>query len=258
MGGLFRFRGNRGQNFEGQDSFRFDDNKTIQGQELTEYFNSWNNKDGDLQVGVYVGVGKPHKQWEGETLKDLWPFLKKSNEARSCLTRRFAEYFLGKEQVYDGIWMDQLAKNIKPGPESGKGVKKLVKDIVLSKTFAHPNPEKGTCYDFVGDAPAENQPPCEIAAIVKKHCASCHTDKDDLGIDFTKWIELPNGKFGFPHYNEDWDDQRDQTSSFEEIIARLTSTDSSVRMPQGGAMSESERQVMYHWLNNQIKDAEGE
>lgn len=254
MGGLFRYHGRGGTDYQAANNYVFDDFKSIFEQEYSDYLSSWKNDQGEWKVGYYVGANKPHSKWKGDQLSDLWTFFKQSKEVKQCLVRRMAEYFLGPDQVYDAGWLDEISASMKPGATSAQQFKGVVKSLVTSNTFKQADPVAGKCYDFESDddASGDERAPCEIAHIVKKRCAGCHTDAEDLGVDFTTWKKLDDGTYGFVHLNENRDAQITRQASLKMILDRITSTDPSYRMPQGGSMSELEKQTLYKWLDREI------
>lgn len=255
MAGLFRYNGQNGADYKAAASYVFDDFKSIADQEYTDFLGNWKNEQGGWKVGYYVGLNKPHSRWKGDQLSDLWEFFKQSKEVKQCLVRRMAEYFMGPDQVYDAGWLDEISKNLKPGIDSSGQFKAVVKSLVTSNTFKQADPLAGKCYDYdsasaVGNA--EETAPCEIAYLIKKRCAGCHGDASDLGVDFTTWKKLDDGNYGFVHLNENRDAQLSKTASLKLILERITSTDSAFKMPQGGAMTELEKQTLYKWLDKEI------
>lgn len=250
MGGLFRNIGQNGQDYSGSNQYTFDDFKQLNELDYANYLKGWKSADDKWQVGYYVAAGKAHKKWKGETLEDMWAFLPQAPEAKACLVRRMAEFFLGPDQVYDGAWLEQISTNLKPGPTSAQGVKSVISSLVTSKTFANQNPDFGTCYDFSTDVlQTGERAPCEIASIVSKSCEACHSDTDeDNRLDLTQWVKLADGTHTFKHLGANGQ-QLSKKDSYKIIMDRLVSGDTQKRMPKGGSMPDTARQVLYKWLD---------
>lgn len=170
-----------------------------------------------------------------------------------------AEYYLGKEQTFDGEWIDYLTQNFddasssqKPG-ESSKAFRKVVKQLVLSNTFSTRDPEAKKCYDFAPD----HQPtdlPCEIAFNIQNNCAVCHSGGSAAsGLNLTKWInntELNEANFMHTDSNGK---QIAKTVTMTRIISRLSTNDENVSMPFRRFMKPNDRAQLFEWANQQTR-----
>jgi hypothetical protein len=257
MGALFRFRGRRGADLTGTALLEFDDGNPITGESLTRHLSTW-EEGGALQAGYYVDFDTPHGKWRGDSLEDLFAFLPQSDEARLCLTRRLAEFVLGTQQVYDGGWLQSLSQELKPGADSGKGLKAVVKRLVTSETFRRQDPVQGECYDFTAASAAPAgaaRPPCEINHLIQRRCYSCHRSAA-ANPKLTTWQPVagdPQGRSWFVHKNENGE-QLSIRDSAREILQWASGEKlregepEPLTMPPGGVLPLRERDALIRWL----------
>lgn len=261
MAGLFRNYGRQGTSFKGQDTFTFDDFKTISGEQLKTYMGSW-EENGTPKVGFYVAPNTPDENWKGDDLVDLIAFMRQSEQVKQCMVRRLAEYVLGEEQVYDGGWLEEKSEKFVAGPNSGSEFKNLYKTLLLSNTFREKNPEHGVCYDFSTNDQdnAANRPPCAAAHILKTKCETCHNKNNAAGgLELDSWTSL-EGKMGFVHNSIDFPGTVVPRKETFELMQTLLSkaVERNGReipvMPAGGSLSDSEKQTLFHWINQQLSE----
>lgn len=266
MAGFFRYNGVAGMSFEKFDFLIFDDAAQINASQLDDYLGSWrapSDAGREWNVGYIRSPKKTQLNSYGESLRDLAQIIRDSKEVRQCLTRRMAEYFLGKEQVFDGEWInslamkfDQAAASPDPGASS-RAFKEVAKDLVLSTTFSTPDPEATQCYDFVpGHQPTTL--PCEVAYVIKKNCSNCHSGEGASGnLDLSAWQRMSDGSFSFSH-GDDEGAQLPKSETFKRLLERLSTNDESKLMPLNKHMSATERAQLYKWVNKEGESAQGE
>lgn len=265
MAGFFRDRGIVGINFASLPFHLHDDQLKREGTDLTKYLASWKAPQGSTRtwdVGYVRSSKKESLNSYGESLNDLFKTIRDAPESKTCLTKRLAEYMLGIGQVYDGRWVDYLAKEFKdaakptaaPG-DSSKAFKKVVKSLVLSRTFSTPDPVKGKCYDFAPDSEPSGLP-CEVAYIVEKNCTSCHSGEGaPKGLDLSSWKTLANGASGFVHIDETSGQQLGRSASLTRIACGLSPTEQCgpvKLMPFNKEMDAVERATLYKWVQNEL------
>lgn len=270
MAGFFRNNGASGINdFGEKDSLVFDDLSRISGAGFTKYMENWKaaaQSGREWEVGYVRNANKPARNSYGESLEDLMTIIKTAPEVKTCLVRRLAEYTLGTEQIFDQAWLDELTTNFKTAPNSSAAFKKIVRELVKSKTFAVRDPDPNVCYDEVGDI-ASLAVPCAVRSIINKNCASCHNSTDDTRLDLTKWADIPGGAPSFAHLDSS-NNQLDLINSMTRIKARLESrdpdgsnplgSDPSMQMPPGGGrLSDPEKQILFKWLEQRINGIGG-
>ncbi|WP_394844814.1 hypothetical protein LZC95_48180 [Pendulispora brunnea] len=256
VAGLFRYNGKRGRNYEGRTSFLFDDDTALSGPTYEAYLDNW-RKDGNWVVGVNKAPNTLHDSWRPaeNKLSDMWGFMKRAPEVRSCLVRRMAEYFLGANQVYDGTWLADVKADLKPGTGSSAKVKAIIRKLITSRTFSTSDPEHGKCYDCVGGQCTEgpDKLPCEINSIVQTRCVNCHSEINQpahLRVKLTGLVQLADGTYGFDHEDPNGN-KLTRNQSFRRIMKYITTGDPEApgtrTMPPGG-MDAGEKTILYKWL----------
>lgn len=268
MAGFFRDRGVAGINFDTLPFHLHDDLFQREGQELAKYLASWKAPLGgprEWDVGYIRSATNASLNAYGSTLVDLFRIIRDARESKICLTKRLAEYVLGTGQIYDGQWIDYLAKDFieagkpqaAPG-DSSKAFKKAMKSLLLSRTFAHPDPAKGTCYDFAPDTEPSGLP-CEVAHIIEKNCTTCHAGEGaPKGLDLSKWKVFSGGQSGFAHVDDRTGQQLATGASLARIACALSPTDQCPRsqlMPYNQDMDAVERATLYKWTQNELSGA---
>ncbi|WP_394836763.1 hypothetical protein LVJ94_07630 [Pendulispora rubella] len=252
---LFRYHGKRGRSYEERTRFVFDDDTSLSGPAYQGYLDNW-RKDGQWIAGVHKAPNILHDSWRPteNKLSDMWGFMKRAPEVRSCLVRRMAEYFLGANQVYDGAWLAEVKADLKPGAGSSAKVKGIIRKLVTSRTFSTSNPEHGKCYDCLGGTCTEgpDKLPCEVNYIVQTHCGSCHSENRPgyMRVTLTKLVRLADGTYGFDHEGPDGN-KLTRNQSFRRIMQFITKGDPDApgtrTMPPGG-MDSGEKSILYKWL----------
>lgn len=268
-----------GNDFSKRPNHVFDDGLNLQknsDQYKKKYIDQYNDPAGNFRIGHYRTKTKLYPEWTVTDpakvdMETLFTYFTKSPVVQACLTRRLTEYFLGKKQVYDGLWIDSLAKKFKQEPDKTVAVKGVISNLLQSKTFARATVTPGECYDFAqGNEPGANSPPCEVSAVINKYCVSCHsTDDPSSGLDLEKWIQGPTG-WQFAHFKPDAGEPqlRDRAESFKWLIGAITDPASIDRgdldgdgvsdplpaMPLSKDMPESDKQTLFKWLKKQLAE----
>ncbi|WP_394831583.1 hypothetical protein LVJ94_34225 [Pendulispora rubella] len=254
--GLFRYNGKLGRNYEGKPTYFFDDDTSLAGASYEGYLDNW-RKDGNWIVGVNKAPNTLHDSWRPteNKLSDMWGFMKRAPEVRSCLVRRMAEYFLGANQVYDGSWLAEVKADLKPGTGSSAKVKAIIRKLITSRTFSTSDPERGKCYDCVGGQCTEGPEklPCEVNHIVQTRCVNCHSEINQaahLRVKLTGLVQLADGTYGFDHEDPNGN-KLTKNKSFRRIMQYITTGDPDEpgmrTMPPGG-MDAGEKTILYKWL----------
>jgi hypothetical protein len=265
MAGFFRHYGILGSNFENDNLMIFDDASIIRNEAYTKYMSSWLAPAGSgrkWDVGYIRSAKDPSKNTYGDSLKDLAQIIRSSNEVKQCLTKRMAEFFLGKDQVYDTEWVNSLAQKFEEAAKSqdqgasSLAFKEITKTLLLSQTFVKADPEKDQCYDFAPGNQASSLP-CEISFLMKKNCTQCHSATGAAGgLDFTSWKAQANGETNFKHLGRDGIQQAKKVT-FEKLLESLSTADEAKLMPLSKFMSPNERAQIFKWVNREASSVPG-
>lgn len=249
MAGLFRHYGLRGNYMKDAKVFTFDDQKTLNKEEYTKYLEeNWgSDAKGGMKVGYYTAPDVRHPDWRGDDLEDLWAFAEKSSDVRQCVVKRLAEFFLGEGQVYDKEWLNEISHDLVPGPTSGQAARKFIKQLVMSKTFKVLDPERGECFDIPKQRTTASPLPCAVRSVLESKCLGCHSNLTN-NLDLSSWQNRADGKPWFAHVSDE-KQPIGRTQSAEIMMSRIKSAEDGVRMPPNGAIHDTERQVIYTWLN---------
>lgn len=253
MAGFFRTRGNSGIDFAGKETITFDD---FADKPLSEYEEAWKNTSGDAAHPWNVGFVRSSTDatltdWgdhpENPTLDDLFGVIQRAPEVKRCLVRRMFQYFVAEGQTMDAGWLDHLASRYTETAQTSPAAafKDTVKALVTSNTFKASDPASEQCYDFAPGASAVGKPPCKVAYILEKNCASCHTGAGAQGgLDLTKWGKTQDGEVGF---------EGAKPGALQAIVDRLSVADPALRMPLARHMDEGERDALYRWATEEAK-----
>lgn len=252
MAGFFKLIGWRGVTYEGKEKIYLDDFVNVK---LADYESVW-KKGGRWDIGYIRSSTDASLNTYGETLSDLFHIIRSSPEAKSCLVKRLHSYFVDDTQKWDSGYLkaesDKFEKQV-TAVGSTKALKEAIKDLLLTKTFAYPDRDPKVCYDYAPGTKTENRPPCEVASILESSCFNCHNSSRPAGgLALDKWEQLEGG-FGFPHMKGGKQLARSET--FTRIVERLSSTDSSKRMPLNGYMPNADRTSLYLWAQSQVENA---
>jgi hypothetical protein len=239
---------------------RFDDGKILNQADKDLYLSSWKNPPGSdrvWNVGYIRSARDKNLNRYGETLEDLSNIIKEAPEVKQCLTRRMAEYFLGRDQVFDGGWLRELSQKFEDASKSkapdasSLAFKQVAKELLLSKTFSTRNPDPSKCYDFKKGS-EETAVPCEVAFNIENNCASCHKGSGAArGLDLTNWTVDENGKGVFSHRDESGK-QLAAEVSFQRILESLSTQDERKLMPYFKSMAPVERAQLFKWVEGEL------
>jgi hypothetical protein len=251
MAGFFKDKGLLGVDFADKSFYVFDDNATIFGDQLASYRASWPT------VGYIRSVRDPSVNDYGENLEDLYEILRRAPEVKQCLVRRMAEYYLGRDQVFDGGWLDHLTQRFSTNPSSTAAFKDVTAQLILSNTFRQDDPQPDQCYDHFPATPAPNAVPCAVAHVVRNNCAGCHrsTGPNVGGLDLSRWIEVGRDAdnqpiMSFPHLDANGA-QLPRATTFTRLAERLNTSDPALSMPKNRDMNAVDKARLYLWVQEQ-------
>jgi hypothetical protein len=261
ISGFFKNIGNANYDLTDESYFVFDDGKKLNQAEKDLYMNTWKNPEGTARawnIGYIRSATDERLNRYGESPKDLHDIIKEAPEVKQCLTKRMAEYFLGKNQVFDGAWLHELTQKFEDAAKSkdpkasSEAFKEVAKEMLLSKTFAERNPDPSKCYDFKkGDI--ESAIPCEVSFNLEKNCVNCHKGSGAAKrLDFTSWTVDSSGKGVFLHLDENGN-QLSASESFQRISLSLSSKDERKLMPYFKFMAPVERAHLFNWVNGKLQ-----
>ncbi len=228
-----------------------------------DYEKNWLAADGaahKFNIGYIRAVNRPELNTYGENFGDLLNILAEAPEVRSCLTERALQFVLGENQSYDRGYQEQLSSKFSQdstNENSGYALKQLLKSIVLSKGFAQVDTQPGVCYDYPDGYDPTDRPPCAVAAILEKNCATCHKSVESMGhLDLRHWqqfTDADSGKsvWGFPHVDATGK-QISPADTFQLMIQRISSSDPELRMPKKRTMDAGQREDLFLWLQEQF------
>lgn len=248
MAGFFAPYGVLGSKFDNLNVHVFDDNAVIKGEQLKAYRSAW-------PVTGYIRSPRTASANDyGKDLNDLMTIIQKAPEAKQCLIKRMASYYLGDNQAYDGGWMQHLTSVYETAPTSGKGFKDVVSQLLTSKTFTTRDPKPDQCYDYYPSEPGPDAVPCLVRYVIEQNCVTCHKNTGLGELNLSQWVEIgrdANNKpiFGFPH--QDYTGQQHSKSdSFAIIAERLNTDDPNRAMPKGKDMRAVDRAALFKWLES--------
>ncbi len=258
MAGFFRYHGVVGINFKQIDSIRFDDNSE---RSLADYANNWLSqtpshpwKIGFIRSTTKDSLNDYGDHPEDPTFADLLPIMKRSPEVKQCLVRRLFEYFVGEKQAVDPAYLEDLTNKFSGlyATSPAAAFKETVSSLVLSKTFRTPDPASEECYDYGPNSQSGERPPCKVAAILQKNCASCHQGTGASGrLDLTRWVSTSGLEKSFPHLSPSGT-PIPRAQSFQLILDRLTSLDPDLRMPLSQEIPVADRDALFLWFNSAL------
>ncbi len=225
MAGFFRNQGLAGIGFDHKETLVFDDLAAASGPSYEAYLDSWKNPERtSWNVGYIRSLREPslnsYELNHDAPLDELFRIIREAPEVRQCLAKRMSEFFVSKDQVFDGAFMEGLSASFShPSQSSADGFKQVVKTLILSKTFSMDNPNPKLCYDPPGTE--SKGALCEVSFIIENRCSSCHAEGFNIS------------------------DVRVQ----DKMLDRLQSTDPDRRMPLRMDMPDTERVALIKWLS---------
>lgn len=254
MAGFFKEQGNSFTNYAGRGFLNLDDGVTVL---KDDYHKAWKAKPDagrTWEIGYIRSVSKSALNFYGESLEDLFKFIKKAPEVKQCLVRRLYQYATSPDQIIDGGYLKFLADDFEKESleNSSLAFKKTLKRILLSGAFKTPDRETNQCYDYAPGA-EPNGLPCRVSFVVKSSCVACHNSGMAFGgLDLSQWKKLEDGQYSFKHIDSAGK-QKPRVETLQAILERLTATDVNKRMPLKSQMSSQDRDTLYLWTNGQIK-----
>jgi mono/diheme cytochrome c family protein len=251
MAGFFMDHGLIGINFSQSSTIVFDD---LVRMPREQYSTRWQHPDGDgWNVGYIRSLTDRSKNEYGGGIEAMFQIIRGAPEAKQCLVKRMLQYFVDEDQVFDADYMSELTREFSELAQtnSSEAFRRAVQRMVTSQTFAQRDPVSQKCYDFVAGTKPENRPPCAVAALMARNCTSCHGPNAGAGgLNLENWVALNNGEQSFPHVRDGRQLSKQETMAA--IVERLSSTDPNLRMPLQQTIKDVERDVIFHWANQQM------
>lgn len=256
MAGFFRDYGMNFGEYAWKPKIRFDDNA---GMNLSDYQSAWRAPEGSSRswnIGYIRSSSKESLNSYGSSIEDLFKLFRTEPEVKRCLVKRMFEYYVSDLQALDGGYHDYLTEIFTQAAllNSTRAFKDVTKMILLSQSYRTTDPVSDHCYDYPPGYDPAGAPPCQVAHILVKNCASCHYGTfEEPYLDLTRWRALPNGTFNFPHYDEN-DVQKSTAETFEKMLDRLTTSNPQKRMPLRKHMSALDREVLFKWVSGVLTE----
>ncbi len=253
MAGYFRDFGILFASYKGGEKIRFDDNAGITSK---DYQRAWAGKGRVWNVGFIRSSTREDLNVYGEGIEDLFRTIRTEPEVKRCMVKRMFEFFVNDSQAVDAGYVEHLTEQfIKQAKvNSTEAFKQTAKEIVLARSFRESNPDPEQCYDYAPGYNPEGRPPCKVAFILEKNCASCHDGTHEHPyLDLTSWKKFPDGKYGFVHVDKNGA-SKDRLETFEKIMDRLSSENPRRRMPLRRHMDPLHREVLYKWANGILNE----
>jgi hypothetical protein len=253
MAGFFRNYGFYFLNYSHMDKMMFDDLATTT---LSEYQSNWRAEPTtgrEWNVGYVRSAEQEELNSYGSTLEDLSQIIYDAPETKKCLVKRMFEYFVGENQAIDSGYINHLTTELMARPQNGHadGARYVIKQLLLGGTFSKRNPIADECYDHAPDFNPENSPPCRVAFVMQKNCATCHNPTSMKGrLDLTSWVRYEN-EYTFPHTDRAGN-QIPPRRTFESILNRITTTNKDDQMPLNKYMSAADREAIFLWVKERL------
>src|SRR6185295_12066421 len=145
---------------------------------------------------------------------------------------------------------------------SSSAVRSTIVRILQSAAYEQRNADPRHCYDIAPDSVAGDAgPPCRVAFILNKNCAQCHNAGGEDGaarLDVGTWIPTPDGRARIFRHLDSKMGQLSARDSLARVVERLSSFDSSARMPKGKVMPNDERQELFLWAQEELARISGQ
>jgi hypothetical protein len=253
MAGFFRNIGIVGIDFVQSDTLVFDDQARIS---RSDYEKNWSSHADPekLNIGFIRSLTKLDKNIYATELPELFEIIRSAPEAKRCLVKRLSEYFVDEDQIFDDDYLGHLTNQFVKNENSSSALKQTITSLVTSKTFAQVDPNAQSCYDYAPGVLPSNRPPCQVAAVLKRNCASCHSSTSAAGgLNLENWVVNQYGEKTFQHRREGGDVALRGT--LESIIDRLSTIDLDRRMPLNQSIDVNDRDIIFNWAQSMLNDA---
>ncbi|MBX3158351.1 MAG: hypothetical protein KF773_20445 [Deltaproteobacteria bacterium] len=255
MAGFFRRQGFFGTDFN-QETLNatggqiiFDDFAQLS---YREYEKAWLAPAGagrTFDIGYIRSTRDPSVNSYGDSLADLDELLRTAPEVERCFAQRMFEHFNGADQAVDPGFLDDVAADMHAAGGAQRLERGLAR-ILTGATFRAPDRNTNVCYDVAPGTGGAHRPPCEVASILRTHCASCHAGGNvQGGLDVARWEPRDGGRFGFVHTSAS------RAEVFARMLDRVSTSDLARQMPQARDMPLRAREQLALWLQKMI-DAE--
>lgn len=259
MAGFFRSYGALFADNTQSPDLVFDDLASTGRRDYVAHWRASQGSERQWDVGYVRSPRWPQQNAYGETLGDLSRIIRSAPEAKRCLMKRLVEYSVGADQTVDGGYVDELATRFaeQAAVNSSVAMKDAITSVVTSRGFMQRNRDPKTCYDFAQRERA-NGPPCRVAAILEKNCSQCHDSAYDGegNLDLTRWEKPATGQAPtFPHFDHAMDPVA-RSETLRMMAERLASNDPRKRMPKNKPMASQERQELFLWAEQTLKESE--
>ncbi len=254
MAGFFRNIGIVGIDFKNSDMLIFDDQARI---DRAEYEQNWLSAEDDqkLNIGFIRSVTKPALNSYATELPQLFEIIRSAPEAQRCLVKRLSEYFVDEDQIFDDDYLGYLTAQFSSAQNSSQGLKLTISSLAMSKSFAQTDPNAQECYDYAPGVLASNRPPCQVAAVLKRNCATCHSAASAAGgLNLENWVVNHLGEKTFAHFRGGQAVERQAT--MESIIDRLSTVDLDRRMPLNQNIGAIDRDIIFKWAQSMLQSTE--
>jgi hypothetical protein len=255
MAGFFRNYGALFADSSSSPDIVFDD---LASMNLSKYLSTWQapkESGRTWDVGYVRSPRWTEQNSYGENLTHLSKIIRSAPEAKRCLMKRLTQYTLGEGQTVDGGYLDMLTAEFTREAEtnSSAAFRNALIRVMTSRSFRVRDPDPKQCYDFAPNTRTDKRPPCRVAYILEKNCASCHDGSDILNaLDLSKWIDAPAGNGKTFYHVKGSGGQLPAAKTLQEIGARLSSNDPRLRMPKNKPMPDHERQELFLWVQKEL------
>ncbi|MGE0616821.1 MAG: hypothetical protein AB7P04_14410 [Bacteriovoracia bacterium] len=256
MAGFFKDFGQQFKDFSSSETITFDDMATVN---RSSYQDSWRAPPAagrEWNIGYVRSVTDESLNDYATSLPDLFRIIQTAPEVKRCVVKRMFEYFVAEDQAIDGGYLDYLASEFIENSKinSAEAFKLTTARLLLSRSFQEPDLVPDQCYDYAPGYDSKGAPPCQVAFLLRRHCVSCHGPDGGAfgGLDLSRWVKGPDGRFTFPHLNDE-DEQRPLGETFTRIINRLSTSNPDRRMPLRKHMDAGDREKLYLWANGMVK-----
>ena len=256
MAGYFRELGFFGVSFASSPEIFFDDGAKAPRVDYDKPWKAAPETGREWNIGYIRSTTDDKLNTFGSNFTDLLQLLQTAPEVKECFVRRAFEYVVGENQVVDRGWLKSVTAKMTETEKTSTtaAIKGVFADIVMSKAFLARDRNNNECYDLPTGTSAKNRAPCQIANIIERNCASCHSASGSQGgLDLTTWKVQANGQPGFNH--SVGGQQLSRGESFQKILDRLSTTDQTKRMPLMRTMPPQDLEAVFLWLQKELSNS---